>query len=132
VTRPIDVQCPLCKAAPGRICVPIPVETVVGPDFHADRLEAAIRADAAEWQRESAEELAKRAAAKKSAEKRQRLTALVAAGTKLDTAARLVKDAVLDIQSTNLLTGQWELGREVSTKLDALVQYIVNTLSVLE
>lgn len=34
---------------------------------------------------------------------RQHLTALVAAGTKLEAAARLVKEAVLDVESTGLL-----------------------------
>lgn len=54
---------------------------------------------------------------------RRRLTALVVAGTKLDAASRLVKEATVDIASSGLLPVEArEEARKIAADIDEYVQ----------
>ena len=59
-------------------------------------------------------------------ENRRRLTALVAAGTKLDAAARLVKEATIDIASSGLLPDEYV--ENIATDIDACIRRINTAL----
>lgn len=60
---------------------------------------------------------------------RKRLTTLVAAGTKLDAAARLLREAAIDIESTGLLPR--EFAYNSSTDVDVLVQRVVHAIDLI-
>ena len=57
---------------------------------------------------------------------RRRLTALVAAGTKLDDASRLAKEATIDIASSGLLPR--EHVQKIAAEIDAYVQRITSAI----
>jgi hypothetical protein len=61
---------------------------------------------------------------------RQRLTALIVANTKLTAAADLIKDAMLDIESTGLLPG--EFARTIATNVDGLITRVAAAIMVIE
>jgi hypothetical protein len=52
---------------------------------------------------------------------RQRLTMLIVAGTQLDTAARLVKEAAIDLASSNF---QRQRVQKIATEIDLLLESI--------
>lgn len=62
-------------------------------------------------------------------ENRRRLTALVAASTKLDAASRLVKEATIDIASSGLLQRECEHVLKTAVEIDADVQRLVQRLT---
>ena len=53
---------------------------------------------------------------------RRRLTALVTAGTKLDVASRLTKEATVDLASSGLPVEARERVQKVATEIDAFVE----------
>ena len=53
---------------------------------------------------------------------RRRLTALVAAGTKLDATSRLAKEATIDIASSGLPVGTRERVQKIAAEIDAVVE----------
>ena len=60
---------------------------------------------------------------------RRRLTALVAAGTKLDAASRLVKEATVDIASAGLLPVEVrEEAQKIAADLDYILRRITSTI----
>jgi hypothetical protein len=61
-------------------------------------------------------------------ENRRRLTALVAAGTKLDAASRLAKEATVDIAITGLFPVEVrEELQQIAAKIDAYIQRCLTT-----
>ena len=60
---------------------------------------------------------------------RRRLTALVAAGTKLDAASRLVKEATIDIASSGLLPR--EHVQKIAAEIDAYIQRVATTIELI-
>lgn len=60
---------------------------------------------------------------------RQRLTVLVAAGTKLDIAARLVKEAIDDVAGSGLLP--LEEAQKIVVDLDAYLQRVISALDII-
>ena len=59
----------------------------------------------------------------------RRLTALVAARTKLDAASRLAKEATIDIASTGLLQRECEHVLKAAVEIDADIQRLVQRLT---
>ena len=62
-------------------------------------------------------------------ESRQHLTALVAAGTKLETAVQLVIEAVLDVESTGLLP--LEYPQNIVDDIDAYVRRVISAIELI-
>lgn len=62
-------------------------------------------------------------------ENRQRLTALVAAGTKLEAAARLVKEAIRDVDSSGLLP--LEYVQKIADDIDAYGQRVTSAIRMI-
>lgn len=65
-------------------------------------------------------------------ENRRGLTALIAAGTKLDAASRLVKEATVDIGSSGLFPVEVrEDVRQIAAEIDANIQRITSTIELI-
>lgn len=69
-----------------------------------------------------------RSESKASPANRRRLTALITAGTKLDAASRLVKEATIDVATSGLLPVEVrEEARKIATDIDEYVQRRITT-----
>jgi hypothetical protein len=64
-----------------------------------------------------------------TAENRRRLTALVAAGTKLDAASRLAKEATIDVFSSGLRPP--EQVQLITAEIDAYIRRITSAIEMI-